>query len=224
MLRSIAIYSSAAAIAGATLFGLSPALAQNPPASLFICGVSAADGGCADGGSSPPGFLTFTFSGIADGDSFINGLPATSPTQAAEAGSDLPDLGLAQISFSFSWLAMGSTTTAQTIFFDAPGGGVSAVLNFLYSREGLDETNVSGYVIASETPVSAADLENDGISPTGSASAGAPFNFPNTDISAAFQPGVPESSTWAMLLIGFVALGYASLRRRGKTVSTAKQL
>jgi hypothetical protein len=81
MLRSIAMFSRAAAIAGATLFGLSPALAQNPPGSLFICGVSAADGGCANGGSRPPGFLTFTFSGITDGDSFINGLPATSPTQ-----------------------------------------------------------------------------------------------------------------------------------------------
>jgi hypothetical protein len=169
----------------------------------------------------PAGLPDFHLQRVIGGDSIINGLPVTSPIQAIETGSNLPDLGLAKIMFSFSWLAMGSTTTPQTIFFDAPGGGVSAVLNFLYSREGLDETNVSGYVIASETPVSAADLENDGISPTGSASAGAPFNFPNTDISATFQPGVPESSTWAMLLIGFVALGYASLRRRGKTVSTA---
>jgi hypothetical protein len=66
--------------------------------------------------------------------------------------------------------------------------------NFAYSREGLDETNVSDYVIASEIPVSAAQLENDGIFPTGSASAGAPFNFPNTDVTATFQPGVPEST------------------------------
>jgi hypothetical protein len=220
MLRCIKTYFSAAAIAGAALFGLSPALAQNPPASLFICTVAASDGGCANGGSSPAGLVTFTFSNFVD--SFVNGLPATSPTEVSETGSDLPDLGLAKIPFSFSWLAMGSDTTPQTIFFDAPGGGVSAVLNFTYSREGLDLTNVSGYVIASETPVSAAQLESDGIVPSGSASASGPFAFPNTDITATFQPGasVPESSTWAMMLIGFAGLGYASLSQLRKAAST----
>ena len=213
MLRSIKTYVSAAAMVGAAVFGLSSAQAQNPPASLFICAVTAADGGCANGGSSPAGIVTFSFGNFVD--SFVNGLPATSPTEASEAGSDLPDLGLAKIAFSFSWLAMGSDTTSQTIFFDASGGGVSAVLNFAYSREGLDLTNVSGYVIASETPVSAAQLESDGIVPTGSASASGPFDFPNTNVTATFQPGssVPESSTWAMMMIGFAGLGYASLRR-----------
>jgi hypothetical protein len=208
-------------MAGATLFGLSPTLAQNPPASLFICAVTASDGGCANGGSSPAGVVTFTFSNFTD--SFVNGLPATSPTEAPEAGSDLPDLGLAKIAFSFSWLAMGSDTTPQTIFFDAPGGGVSAVLNFVYSREGLDLTNVFGYVIASETPVSAAALEADGVVPTGTASASGPFDFPNTDITATFQPGsaVPEASTWAMLLIGFAGLGYTSVRRLAGKGATA---
>ena len=120
----------------------------------FHRAVTASDGGCANGGASPAGVVTFTFGNFTD--SFINGLPATSPTEAPEAGSDLPDLGLAKIAFSFSWLGMGSDTTPQTIFFDAPGGGVSAVLNFVYSREGLDLTNVFGYVIASGLPVSAA--------------------------------------------------------------------
>jgi hypothetical protein len=73
MLRCIKTYFSAAAIAGAALFGLSPALAQNPPASLFICAVTASDGGCANGSSSPAGLVTFTFSNFVD--SFVNGLP-----------------------------------------------------------------------------------------------------------------------------------------------------
>jgi hypothetical protein len=221
MLRFIGMCLGAATVAGATLFGLSPTLAQNPPASLFICAVTASDGGCANGGGSPAGVVTFTFSNFTD--SFINGLPATSPTEAPEAGSDLPDLGLAKIVFSFSWLGMGSDTTPQTIFFEAPGGGVSAVLNFVYSREGLDLTNVFGYVIASETPVSAAALESDGIVPTGTSSASGPFDFPNTDIAATFQPGAsaPETSTWAMMAIGFAGLGCVSLRRLKKAVRTA---
>jgi hypothetical protein len=215
MLRSIKTYLSAAAVVGAAVFGLSPAFAQNPPASLFICAVTAADGGCSNGGGSPAGVVTFTYSNFTD--SFVNGLPAVSPTEASEAGSDLPDLGLAKIVFSFSWLGMGLDTAPQTIFFDAPGGGVSAVLNFAYSREGLDLTNVFGYVIASASPVSAAALEADGIVPTGTASASGPFDFSGTDITATFQPGaaVPEASTWAMVLISFAGLGYASVRRLG---------
>jgi hypothetical protein len=33
--------------------------------------------------------------------------------------------------------------------------------------------------------------------------------------------GVPEPSTWAMMLLGFVGLGYAGLRRRKASVSIA---
>ena len=221
MLRLIKISLGAAALVCAALLGLSPAVAQNPPASLFICAVTATDGGCANGGSSPAGVVTFTYSNFTD--MFVNGLPATSPTEASEAGTDLPDLGLAKIGFSFSWLGMGTDTAPQTIFLDAPGGGVSAVLNFPYSREGLDFTNVFGYVIASETPVSAAALEADGIVPTGTASASGPFDFSGTDITATIQAGsaVPEASTWAMMLIGFAGLGYASVRRlasKGATI------
>jgi PEP-CTERM motif len=209
--------SLAAALAFTTtaaLFG-TPSFAQSAN-SLFICDVPASAGGCVDGSSSPAGSATFTFSGITDGDSFIGGLPANSPTTVSESGTDLPDLGLAQIFFSFSWLAMGTTTTPQTIFFTQPDGDVSAVLNFAYSREGLDLTNVFGYLISAETPVTAAQLAADGIVPTGTESASGPFNFPNADIAATFEPGVaiPEPSTWAMMMSGFAALGAAAFYRR----------
>jgi hypothetical protein len=221
MLRLIKMFLRAVTVGGAALLGLSPAIAQNSSASLFICAVTAEDGGCANGVGSPSGFVTFTFGNFTD--MFVNGLPAVSPTDASESGSDLPDLGLAKISFSFSWLGMGSNTTPQTIFFETPGGGVSAVLNFVYSREGLDLTNVFGYVIASETPVSASELENDGVVPTGATSASGPFDFPNTDITATFQPGVsaPESSTWLMMIVGFAGLGCVSLRRMRKAICSA---
>jgi len=210
MVHSFAMRLVAGVAAVIALFIAPSARALNPAASLFICDVPASQGGCANGGSSPEGFV-FTFSGMTD--SFVGGLPVTSPAQAAEAGTDLPDLGLAKIVFSFSWLAMGSNTPEQTIFFTTAGGKISDVLDYAYGREGLDLTNVAGYVISAQTPVTAAQLENDGIIPTGSASAGGLFNFPNTDITATFQTAIPEPSTWATMLLGFAGIAFASLRR-----------
>ena len=150
MIRSLVLRSAAAVAAVAALFLAPSAHAQNPAASLFICDVPASQGGCSNGVSSPEGSVTFSFSGMTDSDAFINGAPATSPTQASEAGTDLPDLGLAKIAFSFSWLAQGSTTSPQTIFFYGPGGKISDVLNYVYSREGLDLMNLFGYVVSAQ--------------------------------------------------------------------------
>ena len=36
-----------------------------------------------------------------------------------------------------------------------------------------------------------------------------------------FGPGVPESSTWAMMLIGFAGLGYAAIRKAGRASISA---
>jgi hypothetical protein len=38
---------------------------------------------------------------------------------------------------------------------------------------------------------------------------------------AGFAPGVPEPSTWAMLLLGFAGLGFAGYRTRQKAASIA---
>ena len=148
MTHSFAMRSAAALATVSALFVGAPARADNPAASLFICDVSAARGGCANGASSPEGFVTFTYGNVTD--SFINGLPATSPTQAATAGDDLPDLGLAKIGFSFFWLGQGTNTKPQTIFFLDPAGNVSDVLNYVYGVEGLDFMNLFGYVISAE--------------------------------------------------------------------------
>jgi hypothetical protein len=192
-------------------------------ATLYICDVPAPAGGCANGTSSPEGFVTFDFSGFTD--SFVGGVPASSPIQAPKTGTDLPDLGLAKIGFSFFWLAgsAGMDTSPQTIFFTQPDGRVTDVLNYVYSvagGAGQNFLNLFGYVVSAETPVTVAQLEVDGIVPTGFASASGQFNFPNTDITSTFQPGVPEPSTWAMMLVGFAGLGFAGYRASRKSVAS----
>ena len=152
MIRFLVLRSAAAVAAVAALFLAPSAHAQNPAASLFICDVPASQGGCSNGVSSPEGSVTFSFSGMTDSDAFINGAPATSPNSSFRSGIDLPDLGLAKIAFSFSWLAQGSTTSPQTIFFYGPGGKISDVLNYVYSREGLDLMNLFGYVVSAQLP------------------------------------------------------------------------
>ncbi len=211
-----AMRSAAAVAAVLALLVGPPARADGAAGSLFICDVPASQGGCANGGGSPEGSVTFTFSGITDGDSFVNGSPASSPTQASEASNGFPNLGLPNISFSFSWLAQGTTTSPQTIFFYGPGGNVSDVLNYAYSQEGLDLLNVFGYVISAQTPLTVAELQNKGIQSTGSASAGALYDFSNDGVIATFQTAVPEASTWAMMLLGFAGLAFAGLWKTRK--------
>ncbi len=40
------------------------------------------------------------------------------------------------------------------------------------------------------------------------------YNFARLQFTPVVEPGVPEPSTWAMLLIGFVGLGFVTYRRR----------
>jgi hypothetical protein len=41
------------------------------------------------------------------------------------------------------------------------------------------------------------------------------------DLTFPISPGVPEPSTWAMMLLGFAGLGFTAYRRRGKAVLAA---
>ncbi len=58
-----------------------------------------------------------------------------------------------------------------------------------------------------------ADLLAAGITPTGFAGEGHAYDFSNAFLTAGFQSGVPEPSTWAMMVLGFAGLGYAGFRR-----------
>ena len=46
------------------------------------------------------------------------------------------------------------------------------------------------------------------------------FNSGGATITA-FAPAVPEPSTWAMMLLGFVGLGFADYQKSRKATSTA---
>ena len=191
-------------VAFASMFAaLSPTLAHS--ASLFICNVTAADGGCANGTSTTPGFVTFDFTGFLADDSFVGGLPATtSPAQAPASG---------EIDFSFSWhtLSPGVDTPEQTIFFVTSGGLVADVLDYASSVSGgagRDFMVISGYVLPLATPVTVADLASEGITPTGSVSLPVLYEFPTTDLTATFQPApIPELPTWGLMALGFASLG-----------------
>jgi hypothetical protein len=195
---------------------LSPTLAHS--ASLFICNVTAADGGCVNGTSTPAGFVTFDFSGFLGGDSFVGGSPATSPAQAAASG---------KIDFSFSWhtLSPGVDTPEQTVFFVTPGGLVADVLDYassVFGGAGRDFMIISGYVLPLATPVTVADLASQGITSTGSVSLPVLYEFPTTDLTATFQPApIPELPTWGLIGLGFAGLGLSGSFIAGKRAAVA---
>lgn len=205
-------------IAFASMFAvLSPTLAHS--ASLFICKVTPADGGCVNGTSTPPGFVTFDFSGFLPDDSFVGGLPATSPAQAAASG---------KIDFSFSWhtLSPGVDTPEQTIFFTSDGL-VDDVLDYassVFGGAGRDFMIISGYVLSLATPVTVAALASQGITPTSSVSLPVLYEFPTTDLTATFQPApIPELPTWGLIALGFAGLGLSRSRIASKHTAVAAQ-
>ena len=61
--------------------------------------------------------------------------------------------------------------------------------------------------------ISVAALNAAGIYATGYASESQAYDFSNAFITAGFQSGVPEPSTWAMMALGFAGLGFAGFRR-----------
>jgi hypothetical protein len=42
--------------------------------------------------------------------------------------------------------------------------------------------------------------------------------FPGGEIGGQIIPKVPEPSTWAMMMLGFAAIGFMAYRRRNQTV------
>ncbi len=123
--------------------------------------------------------------------------------------------GAAKNTFSGSWIDDGeSLPLSQTVFFTDPSGGISDVLSYSYSGSG-DLGSLTGFLITGM--LSATDLAGLGITPSLTAPERTLFDFSyGESILATIQTGVPEPSTWAMLLIGFVGLGYAGFRRSAR--------
>jgi hypothetical protein len=129
----------------------------------------------------------------------------------------------------------------ETIFITEPGSTlISDVRNFTYAANPLNDTigELNGFVISDNdrTPMTVADLNAAGVFATTTLSGadGPVGTFPNTDIAASFQSdadGVPEPSTWAMMIVGFAGLSYVAFRRKpeaeagraGRVVTRAAQ-
>jgi hypothetical protein len=102
-----------------------------------------------------------------------------------------------------------SDTTASLLNFASPnfpgGGGLS-----------LQFCDAAGSLCTNQVPVTVSSFELLVlVAPgTGSTSSGAALSGP-VEIGAAV-PTVPEPSTWAMLLLGFLGIGFMAYRRRSK--------
>jgi PEP-CTERM motif len=180
-------------------------------ASLVIC----ASTSC----GSPSGETTFSLDDFehgftVNGSEVQIGLHSPASTTVPQAGSFVD--GAAKNTFAGSWIDEGmATTESETVFFTDRSGGISDVLNFNYGTSPAGG-GVSGFIITGM--LSAADLAAAGITPTATAPEGKLFTFNNAFITASVQTAaIPEPSTWAMMLLGFVGLGYAGWRRGAKT-------
>jgi hypothetical protein len=100
----------------------------------------------------------------------------------------------------------GSTNPFDALLQSAADGNLSPV--FLAKSLGAGWTNYSANFFASAGPY--AFSLNFGPLGSGSANAAADFVVDNIDISVA----VPEPATWAMMIMGFMGIGFLAYRRR----------
>ena len=127
--------------------------------------------------------------------------------------------GAAKNTFSGSWIDDGeSFPESETVFFTDPSGAISDVLSYTYAASSGGFGSLTGFLITGM--LSATDLAGLGITPTLTAPERTLFGFSNGElILATIQTGVPEPSTWAMLLVGFGSLGFAGYRRGARPLA-----
>jgi hypothetical protein len=138
-------------------------------------------------------------------------------------------------------LGMGTSTTTGTTYMAVFGGGTETVtfatpqtsLSIYWGSIDATTANLNSFAVSMDGfTLTGADLVALGASGDGSQSGPAanqlvrisglaPFTsatFSSTGNSFEFSigPGVPEASTWAMMTLGFVGLGYAAFRRNTK--------
>ena len=109
------------------------------------------------------------------------------------------------------WMTdVGYTNTvvgvAPTTVSSGPSG---SAINFLFPAPGSinpGDNTVLLTIMTNATTVKAGNIS---------------FIDNGTATVAGFAPGVPEPSTWAMLLLGFAGLGFAGYRTRQKAASIA---
>jgi hypothetical protein len=200
------------------LLGIGAAAAAQPAqaGSLVIC-TSTACG--APSGNTEFNLNDFEAGFDVNGSLVQEGLGSPATIFSDQAGTFVD--GAAENTFSGNWVDLGETTTkVETVFFTDTSGGISDVLNFNYSTNGVFGS-ISGYVISGALTV--AGLASVGITPTSTVPERGVFTFNNAFISASIQtgPAIPEPSTWAMVMLGFAGLSYAGLRRSARARAAA---
>ena len=121
------------------------------------------------------------------------------PLQAGFAPDTAPPIGASPFNNFLTGLTFSGSPTTSKLVFD-----YDVASNFTLLADGsqfLLSTRTSGN---GGTPaLFAVDVIN-GAGTTGNAGA------------TAFSPAVPETSTWAMMILGFMGVGFLAYRRRGQ--------
>ena len=109
-------------------------------------------------------------------------------------------------------VTLGTQTIATTPTIDLPSNGFSGwmteLVTFTYEGAGPNPNLLS--LVDNGMGGCDSDFLNCAINDPG-ASGAPPFSLLD---SVSLTPGVPETSTWAMMLVGFAGLSYAGLRNR----------
>ena len=115
-----------------------------------------------------------------------------------------------------------------SLTFNSNVGAPDSTLSFFadtLNRQGANPTNTPGSLLESVSGAAATDPDSFSGSRLAAFDANAPFSMTEgaalvlrsdgsvTGFSQSMQSGVPEPSTWAMLIIGFAGLAWAGLRR-----------
>jgi hypothetical protein len=117
-------------------------------------------------------------------------------------------------------LALSSTVTAHGGLFAFDGDGIAT---FLGSPTG-NATDTTGYggPLSFYNGINAAKTAGT-VNFTGGLANGAStyFSLEEALTVSSIQPGIPEPSTWAMMLLGFVGLGFMGYRKSRRTLIRA---
>jgi len=138
-------------------------------------------------------------------------LNATNIGPATLSGGEI----LQRYAGSFTITNGGATNYLSGTFSDAVFGAGGALTLSASNPSPTQSVTFTSNVIAPSLISafnSAASLSFTDVSPNAAIVLGTLRSF-NSDVSGNFSSSVPEPSTWAMMLLGFVGLGYAGYRR-----------
>jgi hypothetical protein len=141
------------------------------------------------------------------------GVPITVTLLASDTGFDTP---------------VRFVENSGSLTFNSNVGAPDSTLSFFadtLNRQGANPTNTPGSLLETVSDAAATDPDSFSGSRLSPFDANAPFSMTEgaalvlradgsvTGFNQAMQTGVPEPSTWAMLILGFAAMAWAGLRR-----------